>query len=412
MPTSQPVSATESRTLPGHDLRHRVSVLGERLAAELRSVTEAIPGNPAGPQRLGKALGLDKVFASRLLKALRNQEPLAVVHDLPGPEPLRRFLVAAKKLGVSSELVVGARAVVEDFESLIRDEAGDRSALGAILSAWLPEVKAQLDVRARQAAYRALGQIMGAQAYFDHSTVLLSPGAEGRIDVVWIIGMVGLQRLHPGATVKFDTRRLVTETGKRKPTDLSGAELSGLGTGPADFCSGKPAPIDVHQVGEVVHYVLGDTGFGPRSAVDVLFCEVNRAELPSTVPSGSGRRAWFYADVKSVAKRMCFDIFVHRDVYPDQDPALLVYNTVPDGVADVNDPSREIDLLHTDALTQSLGSGLDRTPLAELPRYRELLEHVHGKLDWKPSEFRGYRTKIDYPIFGSQVTFAFRPATN
>jgi hypothetical protein len=278
-----------------------------------------------------------------------------------------------------------------------------------MLSAWLPEVRSQIELRARQAAYRALGQIRGVQAEFDHSTVLLSPGPNGSIDVVWLIGMVGLQRLRPGATVKFDTHRLLAESGKRRPTDLQGNEVTGPAAGPAAFCAGRPAPIDTERAGESVHYVLGDTGFGPRSAVDVLFCEVNRSELPASVPAGSGRRAWFGADISTPVKRSCFDVFVHRDIYKKSEPSLLMYDRSGGGVIDVNDPSCDINLMHTDQVVQPLGYGLDRTPLSELPRYRELLEHVHSSLSWRAEDFRGYRVRTDYPVHGAQVTFAFWP---
>ncbi|MFT7484271.1 MAG: hypothetical protein ACI9F9_000111 [Candidatus Paceibacteria bacterium] len=409
MPPPEQKSLVVPDSLPGHDLRQKVSALGMRLARDLHAVTDAIPGNPAGPQRLAKALGLDKVFASRLLKALRNREPLTVIYQLPGPDPLRRFLVACRKIGVPSELVLSARESVDTFEGLIRDEAGDRGALGAILSAWLPEVRGQLELRARQAAYRAVGQIRGAQAEFGHSTVLLHPGADGLIDIVWLIGMVGLQRLRPGATVKFDTCRKVVAEGERRPTDLAGKELMGPALGPENFCTGATAPIEIRQAGEVVHYVLGDTGFGPRSAVDVLFCEVNLGELPDSVPAGSGRRAWFFADVPTPVKRACMDVFVHRDVYPGRDPSLLVYDRSTGGLADVNDPSRDIDLLETDQTITTLGYGLDRTPQSDLPRYRELLEHVHSSLGWNAADFRGYRVRSEYPIPGSQTTLAFHP---
>lgn len=414
MASPEPDIEAPSALLPGHDLRQRVSDLGERLGSCLRAVTEAIPERPAGPQRLAKALGLDKVFASRLLKALRNREPLTVVHQLPGPDPLRRFLVAARKAGVPTETVQPAREAVDAFEGLIRDEAGDRSALGAILSAWLPEVRSQLELRARQTAYRAAGQIFGAQAEFDHSTVLLYPSKDagkptGRIDVVWLIGVVGLQRLRPGATVRFDTQRRVPEPGKRRPTDLEGQELNGPAVGPDAFQTGPRAPIEIQTAGESVHYVLGETGFGPRSAVDVLFCELNRSELPDRVPAGSGRRAWFAAEISTPVKKACFDIFVHRDVYPGEDPDLLVYDRSARGLADVNDPSRDIDRMDADQTITPMGKGLDRTPLSELPRYRDLLEHVHGTLGWNPQEFRGYRVRTEYPLHGAQVTFAFQP---
>lgn len=396
--------------LPGHDLRPRVSDLGRRLADGLAQVLEAIPGQPAGPQRLAQALGLDKVFTSRLLKALRSREPLSVVHLLPGPDPLRRFLRAARAAGVAKPSISAVEKVVSEFESLIRDEAGDRGVLGSILSAWLPEVRAEQELRSRQSAFRALGQIRGAQAEFDHSTVLLHPSADpGRVDVVWLIGVVGVQRLRPDAVIRFDTRRVAPNPSSRRPTDLEGEELHGPGGVRDEFRSGPPAPIEVRQVGEIVHYLLGDTGFGPRSVVDVLFCEVNRSELAATVPAGTDRRAWFYADVKTPAKRLSFDVFVHRDLYPSTEPELLVYDTSIRGVADVNDPGRDIDRMQTSDSPFSLGYGLDRTPLNELPRYRDLLEHVYGSLGWEAEAFRGYRLRSDYPLYGSQLCFAFRP---
>ncbi len=396
--------------LPGHDLRARVSALGAELSRDLGAVVEAIPGAPNGPQRLAQALGLDKVSVSRLLKAMRSREPLAIVHHLPGPEPLRRFLKAAGKAGTPAPLRAHEGRQVDAFERLIRDEAGDRGALGSILSAWLPEVRREQELRARQAAFRAIGQIRGAQAEFDYSAVLLSPSVDGEgIDVVWLIGIVALQRLRPGATVKFDTRRLAPSEGARRPTDLYGNEIDGPAVRGDEFMPENPAPIEARKVGEVAHYVLGDTGFGPRSAVNVHFCEVNRSELPSAVPAGSGRRAWFYHDVKTSVKRSCFDVFVHRDLYPSADPELLIYDTALDGVADVNDPARDIDRVEGIEELSLLGAGLDRTPIAELPRYSELLDHVHATLGWDPRAFRGYRVRSEYPVYGSQITLAFRP---
>lgn len=402
-------STPPTQKLPGHDLRARISELGADLASQLRAITEAVPGRPAGPQRLAKALGLDKVFTSRLLKALRNGEPLSVVHQLPGPDPLKRFLVAAKKVGVPSALLAPARLSVDSFESLIRDEAGDRTALGSILSAWLPEVREQLDMRARQAAYRAMCQIRGVQAELDYSAGFLYPAEGGRLDVVWLIGISGLYRLRPGALVKCDTLRVATSEDKRGPTNLKGESVSGRRMLLEEFISGRPAPLVVEPAGEVMHYLLGETGFGHRSAVEVLFCEVNRGEMPATVPTGSGRKAWFYADVAIPVRSMCLDFFVHKDVYPGNDPQTIFYDKSSGGIADVNDRSRDIDRLDLHEDYTHLGNGIDRTRIPELPRYQDLLAHVYDSLGWNSEEFRGYRTRIEYPVHRTQVTYVFQP---
>lgn len=46
---------------------------------------------------------------------------------------------------------------------------------------------------------------------------------------------------------------------------------------------------------------------------------------------------------------------------------------------------------------------------ADVPRYDEIVRHVFEELDWDPARFRGYRCRIDYPIYGSQVTMVFDP---
>ena len=56
---------------------------------------------------------------------------------------------------------------------------------------------------------------------------------------------------------------------------------------------------------------------------------------------------------------------------------------------------------------QPLGVGLGNCRSAEVPWYPELLQTVCGKLGWDAGGFRGYRCRIEYPIYGSQVVMAF-----
>ncbi len=44
-----------------------------------------------------------------------------------------------------------------------------------------------------------------------------------------------------------------------------------------------------------------------------------------------------------------------------------------------------------------------------MPGLAEMLKHVQETLGWDGERFRGYRTRIGYPIHGAQVTLAFRP---
>ena len=73
-------------------LEVRIHAAGEDLLNGFVRVLSQIPGGDSGPQQLAKELGVDKVLASRILKAMRAPDPMSVIHRVPGPEPMRRLL--------------------------------------------------------------------------------------------------------------------------------------------------------------------------------------------------------------------------------------------------------------------------------------------------------------------------------
>jgi hypothetical protein len=398
---------------PGADLELRIADVGRELGESLLAVLDGLPGaRGAGPQQLAAALGVDKVLTHRVLKAARGGDPLATAYHAPGPEPMRRLLRQARRRGVDVARVDRAMAAVDAFDALVRGEVGDRGALASILAAFLPEARREFELRRKQTAFRAMSELLGAACDVSLNAAVLHPSRDGeRIDVVWIMGSLGLRRLRPGGVVKFSTLRI--EPGQhepRQPRTLSGETGEGLAHLRLDqFCVAPPAPVDVRRAGEGVHYVLGDNGFGPDSVVDFALAEVNLAELPCTVPRGSGRRGWFSSSITTPARAMHFDVLLHDDIYPDSDAELLIYDAANDGMADVNDRSRDIDRLGLAERVEPLARGLGGLHATGVPRYVELIRHVMDQLAWDGGRFRGWRTRIEYPIYGTQVALAFRP---
>ena len=387
-----------------------ISSAGRDLARSLGSVLDAA-GPSEGPADLARTLGIDKVLASRALKATRNRDPMAVVFLAPGPEPLRRVLKAASRKGVDSALVNDAERAIEQFDRLIRQHAGDRSALDAIISSWLPEARAEFELRRKQSAFKAMSQLKGATADVSLATVMLHPSADGtHLDVVWVSGLLGLHRLRPGASVKFATRRLAGGDQPRKPMTLDGQSVDDLeGVRLDKYCSSPPPRLDIVRAGEVMHYTLAGEAFGPRSAVDLVFAEVNRDEMPRYVPKGSGRKGYVFAEVSTPVKTLHFDVLVHSDVYPRSEPNLYIYDTSLDGVANINDPARDIDRLDLLESIQNLGTGPSRWRSADVPDYATLIREVCERLRWDAMAFRGYRCRVAYPSYGSQIAMAFKP---
>ncbi len=398
---------------PGSHLETRIRGVGQELAASLLAVLEELPGGPeAGPAPLAEALGVDKVLTHRVLKAVRGSDPLATAFHAPGPDPMRRFLRRAKSRGVERARVSRAEAAVRQFESLVRDELGNRSALASVLASFLPEARREFEVRRKQSAFRAMSELFGSEAEVALSSVFLHPAADPEsIDIVWLMGSLGLRRLRPGVTVKFATKRHgLDEVDPSLPDSLFGEPGS-----PATdyrlerFCGAAPAPLVIQRTGDALHYVLGESGFGPGSLVDLVLAEVNRAEIPRTVPVGSGRRGWFYASTTIPSKLMLFDVLVHRDIYPESDPELLLYSSLENGIADVNDITRDIDRLDLIETVEDLGTGLERIGAKSSPRQGELTRYIMEKLGWNPDEFRVWRACVEYPVLGVQVAMAFDP---
>ena len=398
-------------TTQAQTLEQRCSEVGAALGRRLGDVLAALPQGADGPQELARALGLDKVLTSRLKKALRgSRDPMAVLASAPGPEPLRRFLRAAKRRGAGPGIVRRAEEAVADFEQLIRRDVGDRSSLDVLISSWLPEARAEFELRRKQAAYKAISQLKGVSVETNLSTVLLHPSEDGEhIDIVWLIGLLGLVRLRPGARARFATRRIAAAQAPRHPEALeeSGSGLADLGL--EAFCTRPVAPIEATRAGEVVHYVLGGDAYGPGSAVDLLMGEVNLAEIPRFVPQRLGRKGYVFAEVSTPSESMLFDVLVHEDVYPGSDPELRIYDTAFDGVADCNDPARDMDRMDLAERLVPLGRRVSSFRAPELPRYLELLQHVLGRMGWDGDRLRGYRCRIDYPLYGTQVAAVFDP---
>lgn len=388
-------------------LEQKLTGIGGELSRSLSAVLKEIAEGTQGPQRLGAALGLDKVLAHRLLKALRDESPLTALQHSPGPDPLRRFLRASKKYGVDKNVVARASKAVESFQAILREDVGDRSQLDAILTAWLPSARSEFELRRKQSVFKARSQLLGISAATNLATVILHPSTSGSgIDVVWLAGLYNLQRWRPGARAKLTTRRFVVEGKDRRPTTLQGERVECLeGLRLDAFCSSRPAGLEVNRVGERVQYILAGDEFGRKATSDLLLAEVNFDEMPRT--PDTGRKPYVFAEIATPTKLLLFDVLVHEDLYRGATPELGTYDTAFDGVVDVNDPSREIDRIHSADRLELVGRGIDLLPVPEVPKHSELLDHVFSSLAWNPESFKGWRARIDYPLYGTQVAISF-----
>lgn len=387
----------------------RILRTGSALKESLGRVLQAVPGNPQGPQALAKQVRIDKVLASRVLRAVKSSDEMSALHRFPGPEPLRRLLREAAKLGVDGSLIVEAERAVNAFDGLIHDDLGDRGALDAIVSAWIPEARRDFQVKWKQSAYKAMSQLKGVRADAILATAIVKPSDDGgRLDLVWVSGLIGLQRLRPGASVKLATRRMGPKLDGRRPVTLDGRPIEGLHDALLEGFSSEPqADVEVHAVGDVVHYTLKSRGFGPADARDIVLAEVNYDEMPRQYDAGDGRQGFMFAEISLPAKCLQFDVILHDDVFRGSDPRLRIYDTAFEGVADANDRARDVDQFELMESVDSLGATVERIGSTCVPQYGNMIRHVFDLLKWDRRAYRVFRCKIDYPVYGTQTVMCF-----
>lgn len=394
--------------LRGEAVEERITGVGRDLARAFGGVLEAIPGSPHRPQWLARTLGVNTVLTSRILKMARQEDPLAVAYLIPGPEPLRRVLRAAERKKVDAGLIRDARAAVDRFEELIDAEAGDRSALDAIISGWLPEAREKVELLAKQSVFRGMGQLLGAACDVTHLAAFIHPsGSAGRDalrgDTVWLEVRRGLRRLRPNLPVKFDmhsSARMLSVSGR--PAD--GPEGLLL----EEFCSSPRPALRVEHLPGKMRCTLAGDDVGVRSAVDLAYATL----LPDgrEVWRGAGeapRRTTLSVGIAIPTRLVIVDVVVHEGIFPAQQPMLYLYQTLADGVADPDDPRRAGDRLDVMESVQPLGRDIATFRAAETPRYAEMLRRICAERGWDGREFRGYRCRIEYPIYSTQVLLAF-----
>jgi hypothetical protein len=409
--TNSIMSTTEHATpTTGTPISARINTVGSHLAQSLRSLLKHIPGQPSAAREMAQALSVDKILVHKLLSALRSQDPLATAHSIPGPEPLLRVVKAVKAKGAPIEAVRAAERAIASFKHLITHEAGDRSGLDAIISTLLPDARGRFETMAKQSVYRGMRQLKGLAADVTFLSFLVYPSAHGeRCDFAILRGFLGLRCVRPGATMKIGVISSVANM------DAPLLTLDGTPVGnPRDivlseFCSGPSAEYQVHEKAETLVFALGwGDAVGLRSACDIVLGEMRRNAMRRwRSPEDRASRTGVNDGISVPTRMYVFDLLLHEDVYPDWEPRARVFEMGELGLADPNDDSRDLDMLHLDVDVKPLGAGIEHFRAKEIPNYMEMLAHVCGKIGVSPERLRGYRTKIDHPVFGTHVQLAF-----
>ncbi len=393
-------------------LQQRLSRTAECLRDAIGEVIREVPVTFKKPSEFQRVLKMDRSLSSRLLRAARLHDPLAALDRMPGPHGVRLLLKAAAKAGVDGQMLARAEEALTDVERIVTDEIGDWKQLDVAISGWLPDAREQFEMSNRQSAYRAMSNIKGVTADAEVSVTLIHPGSANAdwVDRAGITGICRMRRLRPGTPMGLLHGSSIAPPAGTQRLSLDGNPIDPRHGAPLlrDFSSLPIPQFDVRVDGDAVHYVLQGDDVGLGSMVDLYFADVMRGRYPAH-RGVSPRPATPGAVIDIPVKTLIVDVLVHEDVWPEVEPELRMYDTAGRGVASPTDASRDMDRIDVLESIQELGTQMDRFRAREVGRYVEMVRFVCDQLGWDRNRFRGYRCRVDHPVYGTQVSMIFQP---
>lgn len=406
------MSILTTDTSPALDLRSRE--VAEALRAVLAPIVQEAAGPGARPATLARSLEIDRTLAARILRAVRSRDSLLVLQEIPSPHGLRIFLDAARQAGMSESLCDTAGETVRQFEHLIHEFPGGRSALDAAVAAWAPEMRERTEKSAKQAVFKSMSCLLGYHAETTASTVIIQPSASGeRCDAISIMAKEGLRRIRSSMPITVCGRSFMQQ-------DVADAQAPYVetidGTRPhaseacllEEFCS-RPIPsLRVLEQQKLFLYTLDESDPPVNVPVTIASAMIMRNAY------ARGRTAENHYEWEEVVPRiptrlLVMDILLRDDVYPGvaPEPRSRLYGLAKRPVKPDEDAFK-LDQLDLTLPSEFLGNGRFDLRLEEFPRYAEMVDSLFERTGWERRRFRAFRCRVQYPVPLVAITHWFR----
>lgn len=360
------------------------------------------------PMDVGRRFGVNKDVSSRLVACCQIEDPLEFAYKCPSPATLRRVVTAASEQG--STTAAPAAAAIDEFERFVRTEFGDQSSMNVLIGSVHPDLGAKAEALQKQSAFRGMSQLHGLFVEVSIQIGLLTRSpTPGVLDHMYADGCIGLRRLRNGPPIVIGSWRVDAKTGTRAAA--AGVRLLADNWGQALNLSRAPGGSAWVQprivtTGQTVQTRIEADVLGTRSAVSYGVVGWHEAAV-HTEPSDIAAWCGIGQLVAVPSKVLIYDLLVEEGLFDDAPPRLVMYDTAMRGTSPLFDPAREFDRLHLRERVDMLPSGPDGHRSTDAPFLPDLIRFMLESRNLNDRRFRAYRLRQTYPIYGSQVAFAF-----
>lgn len=401
---------TQRQTCPPFE-EHVKSAI-HQLRGAVAELVASMGADPGHPQEMSRILSLKLNLTWKIAKLLSEPDPYAAIPFIPGKQGLNIFLSTLKKDGASDKSLAAVRQAVKEFDRMVEIHAGDRKTLEMMLGNLTRDGGQQRDEQHRKLAYLGNSATFGVQAKAQVIVNIIAPSkVSDKVDLAWVTGLVDFRRLRyniPWAVAmarKFETEGDGLDVGTIEPLDPN---LNGKDCVPLlpEFCS-QPLP-EVRQVpvsSDMLRYEIEEGSVGNTAAVTCMVGLFGRAFV-TRYKYGTNTLGEHIARLGTPVEYLIHDLYVHDDLSYAFSPDISFYNQLP-CAPEYPVSGRDQGLLPVHEKVVELGQGLSGILTSEFPDYKPMIKSVYDRLNWKASEFHGFRFKMRYPPIPSLAVLRY-----
>lgn len=378
----------------------------------VRSLCDAAGVDPLKPQEVSRRLKLNKNLTWKFARILVEQDALDAAPMLPGPEGVAIYLKAFEAVGVPSALVHQLRDALAAFDAMVNRHFGGRVEFELVLDGL--RAGANLE-QSRRLAFRGAAGVFGVQAAARVTAQILSPaqGDTALADLTMLVGLVGLRRLRPIATLPVFRSLISTQSARAPARPL----VKGSTDGAPDFLwrefsSFPEAGVTRSEADGKLTISLDNGPIGRIGEADLFFASVLERSYSNAPDGRDDNFSQFITAVTIPSESFVSDLFVHRSIDCTDSLDAAIFGALG-GPVPHDEATREPTRIPIDCNP----TVLDSLPLAErarllevtsVPNYVPMIERAFAALGQDPAEYRLIRVSMAFPPVPSSLVVRWR----
>lgn len=383
----------------------------DRLGAEFSAALDKIDASGKGPRMLARVLDADVVLCHRLLAGIRHKGPAADrVAAWPGEAGLRAL--AQRCSAVAGVPFAPLARAVDEYARFIELAGGSharlvrhtRSLQGSGTSS---DDSPNTARTARRSLVRAAGDLLGYDAeLITHISITRPiPTQPELIEGCSTFGMIGLSA-HGGRICVTSSNVQLRQTadavaGEVRWTPL-GKPVDGRDGLLTDFCSAPNLLTASEGNDGYIRQMVDLDVLRDQGKADIVLA---RSWRPDTNPQYTPDPKWSnILRMRHPAKRMLFDVYMHRSMLSGSPPEVGAYVWHPSLRDDPR--SQWQDRFPVTCPVQVLPSSSPAVS-ESWTRQAELTEHLFELMGWHRSEYVGFRCEDVSPVWSAAYYMTF-----